>query len=109
MIFIYSFFKFTWVIRQYNYAAVLMLAAPVYRKEDEDLEKLKKESKYVEKIATMTSNAANHFNMGVRSYYFGLAALSWYLSPILFMALTVFVLLVIYRREFLSKTLTLLS
>src|SRR3954449_1737799 len=41
----------------------------------------------------------------MRTYYFGLAALSWFVHPYLLMALTVAVVLVVYRREFRSRTL----
>ena len=53
----------------------------------------------------MATSAAAHFNAGVRAYYFGLAALGWFLHPWLFMALTGWVVLVLYRREFRSKLL----
>jgi uncharacterized membrane protein len=41
----------------------------------------------------------------LRAYYFGAAALSWFLHPILMMILTVAVVHVLYRREFTSRTL----
>ena len=41
----------------------------------------------------------------MRTYYFGLAALSWFVHPYLLVALTVAVVLVVYRREFRSRTL----
>ena len=50
-----------------------------------------------------------NFNRGVRAYYYGLAALSWFLHPVLFAVVTVWVVAVIYRREFLSYTLELLE
>lgn len=108
-IFVYSFFKFTWVIRQFNYASVLIVAAPLCTGKEQSAEEIKHEASYVVKIATMLTNAGRHFNMGVRSYYFGLVALSWYISPIMFMVLSVLVVCVLYRREFMSKTLVLLT
>ena len=53
----------------------------------------------------VASRAAEHFNKALRSFYFGLAALSWFLQPWLFIALTGIVVLVVYRREFHSHTL----
>ena len=112
-IFIYSFFKFTWVIRQFNYALVLLLSAPQYNPDEKNLKNKIRNThrcaEYVHKISTMTSNAGKHFNMGVRSYYFGLVALSWYINSVLFIVMSILVVLVIYRREFISKTLTLLE
>ena len=66
-------------------------------------------TEYVNKIATMITNAGHHFNMGVRSYYFGLVVLSWFISPILFIFMSFLVVCVLYRREFMSKTLILLT
>lgn len=109
VIFIHSFFKFTWVIRQFNYTCVIMMAAPVYKNGDKDMKKAKRAARYMVRIATMITNAGRHFNMGVRSYYFGLVSLSWYISPSLFMILSVLVILVLYRREFMSRTLTMLE
>lgn len=109
MIFVYSFFKFTWVIRQFNYASILIIAAPLYKDGEEGRAVIKKAAKYSYNSARLVSNAGRHFNLGVRSYYFGLVALSWYISPILLMVLSVLVILVLYRREFISQTLTMLE
>lgn len=104
LIFIYSFFKLTWVIRQFNFIAVLILAAPLYVPGKETLEEVKKETQYVSRIAILLTNAARHFNMAVRAYYFGCVALSWYISPALMVLCAVLVVMVLYRREFKSKT-----
>ena len=109
VIFIYSFFKSTWVARQLNYASVLVLAAPKYYPEAKNLDEVKRESRYVHRITTMLSNASRHFNMAIRAYYFGLVALSWYINPLLLMFMSVLVVLVLYRREFMSRTLIMLS
>lgn len=110
VIFVYSFFKFTWVIRQFNYSSVLVVATPYVDENDEKaLEVVKTQARYAVRIATMLTNAGRHFNMGVRSYYFGLVALSWYISPVIFMLLSILVIAVLYRREFMSKTLILLE
>lgn len=103
VIFIFSFFKFTWVARQFNYASVLIVAAPHSKTISE------KEEVWVSQISTILSNAARHFNASIRSYYFGLVALSWYISPILLIILSFSVVWIIYRREFRSKTLDLLA
>ncbi len=109
VIFIHSFFKLTWVIRQFNFSTVLIVAAPRYIKGESDLKNTKESARYVIRISTIISNAGRHFNMGLRSYYFGLVALSWYISPVLFIILSVLVILVLYRREFVSRTLDLLK
>ncbi len=104
LIFIYAFFKFAWSLRQFNYAVVLIGAAPPPREV---------ETKFAQAFARgagrVISGAVSNFNRGVRAYYFGLAALSWFLHPFLFAFISVWVVAVIYRREFLSSTLTLLD
>lgn len=102
IIFIYAFYKCTWSIRQYSYVCMLMGSAP-----EAAIEFPKKE--YAANCAELVSNAARHFNMGMRGYYFGLAVLSWFIHPVLFMTITSWVLLVLYRREFHSKVLMLLA
>ena len=57
------------------------------------------------RAAQVISLAAHQFNQGLRSYYFGLAMLAWFINPWLFMLTTTGVVLVLYRREFHSKVL----
>lgn len=99
IIFIYAFFKYTWSMRQYNYVSIFIAAAPDYR------EKKDKHEAIAQQGARLTANAAKHFNNGLRAYYFGLAALGWFIHPFFFMACTAWVVLVTYRREFRSATL----
>lgn len=99
IIFIYAFFKYTWSLRQYNYACIYVAAAPAHT------EKLEQHAEYAIKGANLIGNAAKHFNMGLRAYYFGLAALSWFINGWVFMVVTAFVVSVIHRREFRSHTL----
>ena len=100
-LFIYAFFKFTWSLRQYGFVSVMVGGAPT---PDENISDLQKQS-YADRVAKMSSMAANHFNFGLRSYYFSLAMLGWFINPWLFMALSTGVVYVLYRREFKSSTL----
>ncbi len=95
--FVYAFFKFTWAMRQYNYCAVLIGAAPA----PHDLGSHRRED--IEALASVATNAAKHSNRGLRAYYFGLAMLSWFIHPVLFMVVTAAVVAVLYRREFNSR------
>lgn len=104
VVFVYAFFKFTWSLRQFNYVAILIGAAPSH-----ETAGLATSERYVERAARVASRAAEHFNSAMRAFYFGLAAMSWFLQPYLFMLLSVYVVLVIYRREFRSHTLDLLG
>lgn len=98
LMFVYAFFKLTWSLRQYNYTSILVGAAPMHN-EQKSLHK-----EYADRLAKLSGNAARHFNMGLRAYYFGLALVSWFVSGQLFIAVTSLVIYVVYRREFRSHT-----
>jgi len=104
LIFIYGFFKFTWAIRQHSYCAVLLAAIPLPEKIDEQNGR-----EQARRLAKLSNLAARHFNDGMRAYYFGLAELSWFFNAWVFLLVTFWVILVLYRREFHSKALSILS
>lgn len=104
LIFIYAFFKFAWSLRQFNYSLVLIGAAPLHT---EPITERSKE--FAHATAKVVAGGVMNFNRGIRAYYYGLAALSWFLHPMLFVLVTVWIVAVIYRREFKSHTLTLLE
>lgn len=97
-IFIHAFFKFAWSLRQFNYTATLLGAAPLNASEEEF-------SEIPEALASLGSLAVKSYNQGIRTYYFGLAALTWFLHPLLMALAGVWIVLVMYRREFRSRTL----
>ena len=100
VIFTYAFFKFTWAIRQLGHASTLIGAAPQKPKDDPE-----QHAPVINRIARITSYAGTNFNNGLRAYYFGLAALAWFLHPWLMVIATAWVIYVLYHREFRSKTL----
>ena len=104
IVFVYAFFKLTWSLRQFNYVAILIGAAPPHTEAEQA-----HTQRYAETAAGVASRAAEHFNKALRTYYFGLAALSWFIQPVLFMALTALVVIVVYRREFRSRTMDILG
>lgn len=104
VVFVFAFFKLTWSLRQFNYVAILIGAAPPHAEAGSP-----PANEYADRAAGVASRAAEHFNKALRTFYFGLAALSWFLHPYLFMALTLLVTVVVYRREFRSHTLTILG
>ena len=100
VIFIYAFFKFTWALRQLGQAATLIGAAPKQPKDNPE-----QYAPVINRIARIASYAGTNFNNGLRAYYFGLAALAWFLHPWLMIVATAWVIYVLYAREFKSKTL----
>lgn len=105
VMFIYTFFTFTWAMRQYSFAGVLFGAAPdgITHRDLNDQERM-----YARKLAKLTDLAGHQFNYGLRAYYFALAFLAWFVHPALFMVCCVLVVAILYRREFNSRTLDLL-
>ena len=100
VIFTYAFFKFTWAIRQLGHCSTLIGAAPRQPKENPE-----QYAPVINRIARITSYAGTNFNNGLRAYYFGLAALAWFLHPVLMILATAWVIYILYAREFRSKTL----
>jgi uncharacterized membrane protein len=100
VIFVYAFFKFTWAIRQLGFCSTLIGAAPRQPKDNPE-----QYAPVINRIARITSYAGVNFNNGLRAYYFGMAALSWFAHPWLMIVATVWVAFILYHREFASKTL----
>jgi uncharacterized membrane protein len=100
LIFVYAFFKFSWAIRQLGFCSTLVGAAPKPPKDNPE-----QYSADIERIAAVTSYAGTNFNDGLRSYYFALAAMTWFLHPYLMIVATAWVVYVLHHREFESRTL----
>ncbi len=97
-IFVLSFFQFTWSMRQYGFVNVMIGAAPI------DTSGLNENLKaYAEQMAIVQDQAAHSYNYGLRSYYFALAAMCWFIHPLLFILMSLWVVYTLYRREFSSK------
>ncbi len=101
ILFVYAFFKFTWSLRQYGFAAVMIGSAPSPSQNSS----LDVKTACADRIAKMTSMAANNFNIGLRTYYFSQAVLGWFINPLIFMGLSALIAFILYRREFSSSTL----
>lgn len=104
-VFVYAFFKFTWSLRQYGFVTVMIGAADHIVNTNDNAAKL---DKAAQRIAKMGSMAAHNFNVGLRTYYFSMSILAWFINPWLFMFCSAAVVLVLYRREFKSSTLRIL-
>jgi len=103
-LFVYGFFKFTWSLRQFGMVSVMMGGAPERSLNPSETEM----EKHIDCISKMASKASGNFNNGLRSYYFSMAGLGWFINAWLLMALSVFVVFILYRREFKSDTLTIM-
>jgi uncharacterized membrane protein len=103
LIFVYGFFKFSWSLRQFGFASILVGAA---RKPPGNALEYAAD---IDRTAVILSFANRNFNQGLRAYYFGVAALTWFLHPALMMVVTIGVLYVLHQREFRSRTLEILA
>lgn len=101
VIFVFAFFKFTWSLRQYGFVTIMIGGAPTPSEQICETE----QKAHIHRIAKMASKAAHNFNVGLRTYYFSIAFLGWFINPWLFMLASTGIVLVLYRREFKSSTL----
>ncbi|MFN3671269.1 MAG: DUF599 domain-containing protein [Bosea sp. (in: a-proteobacteria)] len=99
VIFAYAFFKFAWSYRLFNYCAILLGAIPNARLKDED-----ETREAVRETIAMNIAAGRHFNRGQRAFFFALAYLGWFLGSWAFLAATLGVLTVMWRRQFASDS-----
>ncbi len=100
-IFVHAFFRFTWSLRQYSFGAIMVGAAPEARQFASDAQR----ELFADRAGRVMGLAAETFNDGLRAYYLSFAAVAWFFSAWAFMAATVMVLWVLYRREFHSEVL----
>jgi uncharacterized membrane protein len=99
LIFVYAFFKFTWSMRQFNFVSVMVGAAPPPDRKDEF-------DSFVDRAANVAALAGENNNRGLRAYYFGITALTWFLHPFALIVSSAIVVGILYHREFKSRTLT---
>ena len=103
-VFVYAFFRFTWSLRQYSFGVLLVGAAPQPDRYVDDAER----EAFADRAGRVMGLAAETFNDGLRAYYYSFAATAWFFSPWAFIAATVGVVWILYRREFHSEVLQVL-
>ncbi len=99
VVFIYAFFKFTWSAWQYNVLSILVGAAPAPNSDKNQIQR------FASSAAQIASQAGESYNNGIRAYYFSIALMAWFIGSLPFLAVTLVVTLVMYRREFASPML----
>jgi uncharacterized membrane protein len=96
----YSFFKFGWSYRLFNYCSILIGAVPVLR--DEASHTAETEVAIM-RAARINILAAKHFNSGQRGIFFSIGYLGWLIGPIFLVLTTTLVAAVLLRRQFFSN------
>ncbi len=95
-LFVYAFFKFAWSFRLFNYCSILIASAPPPPVPEDEAHE------FADRAARVNINASRHFNRGLRSYFFALAVLGWFMHAAAFIIATTWVLWIVYRREYRS-------
>lgn len=98
LIFMHAFFRLAWSMRLHNNAGVVLGAIPQPGTVEPGVALSR--ARVAARLVTL---AARHYNGGMHSYYFGLAACAWFLHPLALVATTVWVVGILYRREFRSR------
>ena len=98
-IFVYAFFKFAWAFRLTHYTAIMMGAMPAPGHPNAD-----EVDRQVRATARISGLSADHSNGGLRSFYYAAAAMTWFFGPLVFMAATTWVALILIRRDFFSRS-----
>lgn len=97
IIFVYAFFKFAWSYRLFNYAAIMLGGAPPLEESDTP-----EAHRYASRTAAMATAAGRHFNKGQRAFFFALGYLGWFIGPVVFLASTASVVVVMAARQYRS-------
>jgi uncharacterized membrane protein len=103
-VFVYAFFKFAWAFRLSHYAAIMIGATPVL-----EAGNLPACEQHASRTARLIGIAAEHANAGVRAYYYAVAAQTWFFHPWAFVLGTTWVILILLRRDFFSRSRRLIS
>jgi uncharacterized membrane protein len=97
VVFIYAFFKFAWAYRLYNYVSIMLGAMPFAADKDTP-----EAEAHVMRTTRLFQAAGTNFNRGQRAFFFALGYLGWFAGPLELMASTAAVVVVMWRRQFVS-------
>jgi uncharacterized membrane protein len=99
LILAFSFFKFGWAYRLFNYCSILIGAVPIPHGE---ASRNPVTQTAVWRAAQMNMLAGKHFNSGLRGVFFSIGYLGWFVDPVVFVLSTLLLLAVLVRRQFFS-------
>ena len=98
-IFAYSFFKFGWSYRLFNYCSIMFGTLPMHAEFHKDPEA---GYRAAESVIAMNIIAAKNFNAGLRALFLSIGYLGWFVNAYVFAAMSLFVFVVLVRRQFYS-------
>jgi uncharacterized membrane protein len=94
VIFVYTFFQFTWAIRQFNYFCAIIGSAPVGGQDTTH--------QHAKAMGVVLGHAVSSVNAGFRGYYFAFAAVGWIAHPLVLVLGALFTVGVLVRRQLYS-------
>jgi uncharacterized membrane protein len=99
LVLIFAFFKATWSLRQYGFAAVVVGSAP---EAGEQVPAASRQA-FIENFSKLIDSAGHDNNSCLRAYYFALAVVCWLASTSLFVVASTLIVFVLFNREFRSS------
>jgi uncharacterized membrane protein len=103
-IFMFAFFKFAWAFRLSHYTQIMIGATP-FLGENNAAEC----DSHAQRTAALAGLSAEHANGGLRAFYYAFAALAWFFHPVALLVATAWVLLILVRRDYFSRSLRLIA
>jgi uncharacterized membrane protein len=97
-IYAFAFFKFGWSYRLFNYSAILLGAVPPISEAATPAM-----DRAIARAGLMQIDAGHHFHSGLRTLFFSVGFFGWFVHAWVFVAATTFVMLVLMRRQYLSR------
>ena len=104
LLMIMAFFAFAWAFRLTHYVGTMFGALPLQADANTD-----EARSHARKTAMLVSVSGRHLNAGLRTIYFAIAGLAWFLSPILFAVACALVTAIVYQREYRSEAFAILD
>ncbi len=96
LIFAYSFFKFGWSYRLFNYCSIAIGAVPIHT-ELSHLQTIR-----TRRAAELNILAGRHFNAGLRGIFLSIGFMGWFAGPATFVLATILIMFTLVRRQFFS-------
>lgn len=103
-VFVFAFFSFAWAFRLSHYTAIMIGATPLPGEGDAAACE-----RHAERTARLIGIAADHANSGLRSFYYAMAAMAWLLHPLAFIVATTWIVGILARRDYFSRSRALLA
>ena len=100
LIYSYAFFKFSWSYRLQNYCSILIGAVPYTQ---DGVAPSAEAEAAGRKALRFNLLAGRHYNAGLRSIFLSIGFMGWYAGPYVFIASTLFIMLVLVRRQYFSR------